>query len=33
MSIISSIKFKLGSKKSCVENEVDAMGPGKAEKK
>lgn len=28
MSIISNIKFKLGSKKSAIENEVDAMGPG-----
>lgn len=28
MSIISNIKFKLGSKKSTIENEVDAMGPG-----
>lgn len=32
MSIISNIKFKLKSKKSMEENEIDAMGPGKAKK-
>lgn len=32
MSIISNIKFKLGSKKSMEENEIDAMGPGKEKK-
>lgn len=28
MGIISNIKFKLKSKKSCLENEIDAMGKG-----
>ena len=28
MAIISKIKFKLKSKKSCLENEVEAMGEG-----
>lgn len=28
MGIIKKITFKLGSKKSCLENEVDAMGAG-----
>lgn len=31
MSIISNIKFRLQSRKSCIENEVDAMGPGEDE--
>lgn len=31
MGIIKKITFKLGSKKSCLENEVDAMGPGDEE--
>ena len=28
MGIISKIKFKIQSKKSCLENEVEAMGSG-----
>lgn len=28
MGVISKIKFKLQSKKSCLENEVDVMGKG-----
>ena len=28
MGVISKIKFKLQSKKSCLKNEVDAMGKG-----
>lgn len=28
MGVISKIKFKLQSKKSCLENEVDTMGKG-----
>ena len=28
MGVISKIKFKLQSKKSCLENEVNTMGKG-----
>ena len=31
MGVISKIKFKLQSKKSCLENEVNAMGKGDEE--
>lgn len=31
MGIIKKIIFKLGSKESCLENEVGAMGPGDEE--
>lgn len=31
MGIISKIKFKAQSKKSCLENEVEAMGKGDGE--
>ena len=28
MGVVSKIKFKLQSKKSCIENEIEAMGKG-----
>lgn len=33
MNIIKKIKFKLGSKKSAIRNEVGAMGKGKSGRK
>lgn len=32
MGLFKRIKFKLGSKKSVENNEISAMGPGKAKK-
>lgn len=33
MKLLKRIKFKLGSKKSAINNEIAAMGKGKPERK